>query len=64
LLRIAFSRNPLALEGWNQMSPSHRRRHLFGIFHYREPQARARRLAKTVQEAYEFAKKKMNKKEV
>jgi uncharacterized protein YdeI (YjbR/CyaY-like superfamily) len=64
LLRIAFSRNPLALEGWNRMSQSRRRGHLFGIFHYREPQARARRLAKTVQEAYEFAKKKMNQKEV
>jgi len=59
LIRIAFTRNPLALEGWQRMSPTHRRRHLFGIFYYRDPQARARRLAKTIQEACEFAKKRM-----
>jgi len=32
------------------MSPSHRRAHLFNIFHYREPKARARRLAKMIEE--------------
>jgi hypothetical protein len=31
------------------MSPSHRRTHLFSIFHYREPEARARQLAKAIE---------------
>ncbi|HYL36838.1 MAG TPA: YdeI/OmpD-associated family protein [Bryobacteraceae bacterium] len=59
LIRVAFARYPLALEGWKRMSTSNRRRHLFGIFHYRSPEGQARRLAKTVQEACEFAKKRM-----
>lgn len=50
ILQLAFRRNPRACEQWNRMSPSHRRAHLFSIFHYREPEARARRLAKMIEE--------------
>jgi hypothetical protein len=32
------------------MSQSHRRAYLFGIFHYRQPEARARRLANMIDE--------------
>jgi hypothetical protein len=32
------------------MSPSHRRAHLFRIFYYREPEARARQVAKAIEE--------------
>lgn len=31
--------------------------HLLGIFHYRNPEARARRIAKTAKEAVTFAKR-------
>jgi uncharacterized protein YdeI (YjbR/CyaY-like superfamily) len=48
IMQLAFRQNPRAHAEWNRMSPSHRRAHLFSIFHYREPEARARRLAKVI----------------
>jgi hypothetical protein len=59
-LKLAFSRDPRALEGWNLMSPSHRRGQLIAIFYYRSPDARARRLEKVVEEAIALAEKKSN----
>lgn len=50
IMQLAFRRNPKACAEWNRMSPSHRRAHLLSIFHYREPEARARRLAKMIEE--------------
>jgi uncharacterized protein YdeI (YjbR/CyaY-like superfamily) len=50
IMQLAFRKNPRATEKWEQMSPSHRRAHLLSIFHYREPEARARRLAKMIEE--------------
>ena len=50
IMQLAFRQNPKAWAEWNRMSPSHRRAHLFSIFHYREPEARARRLAKMIEE--------------
>ena len=50
IMQLAFRQNHKACEQWNRMSPSHRRAHLFSIFHYREPEARARRLAKMIEE--------------
>ena len=61
VLKAAFARDPRALEGWQRMSPSHRRHHLLGIFHYRSPEARDRRVAKTIEEAIAFAKRKARK---
>jgi len=57
LLRIAFHRDPLASRGWELMTPVHRRAHLLGIFGYRAPASRARRLAKTLQEARQYAER-------
>jgi uncharacterized protein YdeI (YjbR/CyaY-like superfamily) len=57
-IRLAFSRDPRALEGWNLMSPSHRRGLLIAIFYYRSPDSRARRLEKIVEEAIALAEKK------
>ena len=57
ILQVAFARNSRAREGWERMSLSGRRMHLFGIFYYRSPEARARRLAKAVQDAEGFAEK-------
>lgn len=57
LLRLAFGRTR-ALEGWQQMSPTQRRGQLLAIFYYRGPEARARRVAKVVEAAAEYAQKK------
>jgi hypothetical protein len=56
LLRRAFSGS--ALEGWRRMSRLKRRGHLLAIFYYRHPEARARRLAKAVEEAEAMAAKR------
>jgi hypothetical protein len=61
VLQLAFARDPRALEGWKHMSPSHRRRHLFGIFYYRAPESRTRRIEKTLQEASALAERKLEK---
>jgi len=58
VLKVAFARDPRALAGWQRMTPLHRRRHLLGIFGYRSPEARDRRLAKTLEDAIAFAGKK------
>jgi hypothetical protein len=60
-LKMAFTRDPRALEGWNLMSPSHRRGQLIAIFYYRSPEARARRLEKVVAEAIALAEKKSSR---
>lgn len=58
ILRVAFARTPGATEGWNEMSTGRRRGHLLAIFYYREPEARARRVQKAVEDAVSFARKK------
>jgi uncharacterized protein YdeI (YjbR/CyaY-like superfamily) len=59
-LKLAFTRDPRALDGWNLMSPSHRRGQLIAIFYYRSPDSRARRIEKVVEEAIALAEKKLN----
>jgi len=61
VLQLAFARDPRALAGWKCMSPSHRRGHLFAIFYYRTPEARSRRIEKTLQEASAFAERKLER---
>jgi uncharacterized protein YdeI (YjbR/CyaY-like superfamily) len=58
VLRVAFARNPHASTGWELMSVSRRRGHLFGIFYYRNPEARARRVAKAIEDAAKLAAKR------
>jgi uncharacterized protein YdeI (YjbR/CyaY-like superfamily) len=50
IMQLAFRQNPRAGEQWERMSPSHRRAHLFSIFHYRTPEGRARQVAKAIEE--------------
>jgi uncharacterized protein YdeI (YjbR/CyaY-like superfamily) len=57
IMQLAFRQNPKACAEWNRMSPSHRRAHLFSIFHYREPEARANRVQKCVEELLQRAEK-------
>ena len=61
VLQLAFARDPHALAGWKCMSPSHRRGHLFAVFYYRTPEARSRRIEKTLQDATAFAERKLEK---
>jgi uncharacterized protein YdeI (YjbR/CyaY-like superfamily) len=60
-LKLSFTRDPRALEGWNLMSPAHRRGLLIAIFYYRSPEARSRRIQKVVEEAIALAEKKSNR---
>jgi uncharacterized protein YdeI (YjbR/CyaY-like superfamily) len=53
ILQVAFSRNPPARAGWQKTSPAKRRSHLFGIFYYRTPEGRTRRIEKLMDEAIE-----------
>ncbi|HYL92191.1 MAG TPA: YdeI/OmpD-associated family protein, partial [Alphaproteobacteria bacterium] len=57
LIKVALANNPKATAGWKRMPPSHRRFHLLGIFGYRNPESRARRLAKAVAEMVEYAER-------
>ena len=58
ILQVEFNRNHLARAGWEKMPPGHRRSHLMGIFYYKTPEARARRLEKAVKEMVAYAKKR------
>ncbi len=62
ILQVAFGRHPRAAEGWDGMSASRRRGHLFGIFYYRTPDAQARRIDKMLEDATALAEKISNKK--
>ncbi len=60
LLQLAFNQNPRAREGWEKMPPGQRRAHLFGIFYYRNPESRDRRVAKAIEAMLEYAEKSRN----
>jgi hypothetical protein len=57
ILQVAFAHNARAREGWERVSLSRRRGHLLGIFYYRSPEARARRIAKAIEDAQALAQK-------
>jgi uncharacterized protein YdeI (YjbR/CyaY-like superfamily) len=57
IMQLAFRQNPRAHAEWNRVSKSHRGAHLLGIFHYRNPESRARRVAKCVEEHLHRAEK-------
>jgi len=63
ILQVAFARHPRARAGWDHMSASRRRGHLFGIFYYRTPDAQARRIDKMLEDATALAEKTSDKKE-
>lgn len=58
LLQLAFRRDPVAYEGWQLMTDRQRRGELMGIFYYRKPDSRSRRLAKMLATATAVAEKK------
>lgn len=50
LMQVVFRKNPKAGAAWESLSLSHRRAHLFRIFYYRDPESRARCVAKCIEE--------------
>jgi uncharacterized protein YdeI (YjbR/CyaY-like superfamily) len=61
ILKRAFASDPRAYQGWQSMTPLQRRGHLLGIFYYRSPEARDRRIAKMLEDALAFAGRKPKK---
>ncbi len=57
LIDRVLANSPEARRGWQVMPPGRRRGHLLGIFYYRNPESRARRLAKAVREMIDYAGK-------
>jgi len=51
ILKRAFASDPRAYQGWQSMTPLQRRYHLLGIFYYRSPESRDRRIAQMLEEA-------------
>jgi uncharacterized protein YdeI (YjbR/CyaY-like superfamily) len=60
ILEAEFAHNPKAKNGWERMTPTHRRSHLWGIFYYKNPESRARRMAKAIEQMVAYADKKSN----
>ena len=60
ILKSAFRRQPLARVGWDAMSPTRRRNHLMGIFHYQGAEARERRAAQAIEDAVAVARRAGN----
>jgi len=58
ILKLALARDPRAFAGWQRMSPTHRRGNLLAIFYYRSPEARDRRIAKTLEECLALAQRR------
>lgn len=56
ILKAAFLRQPLARAGWEAMTPTQRRNHLLGIFHYQSAKSRETRTAQAVEDALRIAK--------
>ena len=61
ILKLAFARDPRAYQGWQSMTRLQRRGHLLGIFYYRSPEARDRRIAKMLDDALAHAERKPKK---
>jgi uncharacterized protein YdeI (YjbR/CyaY-like superfamily) len=62
VLKLAFARDPRAYLGWQSMTLLQRRSHLLGIFYYRSPEARDRRIRNMLEAALAHAERKSRKK--
>jgi uncharacterized protein YdeI (YjbR/CyaY-like superfamily) len=56
ILEKLFQNNPVARRAWKAMPLSHRHRHLFAIFNYKNPNTRLKRAEKSVEEMAAKAK--------
>lgn len=56
VLEAAFRGVPAARRGWEKMTVTQRRMHLLGVFYYRSPEARQRRVNKVVEDCLKFGR--------
>jgi len=61
ILKRAFASDPRAYQGWQSMTPLQRRHQLLGVFYYRSPESRDRRIAKMLEDALARAEKRHDK---
>src|SRR5229473_144895 len=61
ILKRAFASDPRAYQGWQSMTPLQRRHQLLGVFYYRSPEGRDRRIAKMLEDALARAEKRHDK---
>jgi uncharacterized protein YdeI (YjbR/CyaY-like superfamily) len=61
ILKRAFASDPRAYQGWQSMTPLQRRHQLLGVFYYRSPEGRDRRIAKMLEDARARAEKRHDK---
>ena len=57
ILDVAFLANPAARKGWDAMTPTQRRGHLLGVFHYQSPESREKRVGKLIEDCRKGAAK-------
>lgn len=57
ILEAEFAHNPKARKGWERMSATRRRGHLWGIFYYQNPTSRSRRAKQAIQECVKKAER-------
>ncbi len=57
VIDVAFRRTPAARTGWEAMTKAQRRSHLLGVFYYRSPEAREKRVRKLVEDCLKVASK-------
>jgi uncharacterized protein YdeI (YjbR/CyaY-like superfamily) len=58
LIRVAMSMNPRAQAAWQRMPPGKKRGQLLAIFYYRDPEARARRVARVLENIVAYEEKR------
>jgi hypothetical protein len=56
-LQAEFAHNPKAKLGWEKMTASHKRGHLWGILYYKSPESRKKRLQKAIDTMVKYAEK-------
>lgn len=57
IIKVALTLNPRARAGWARMPAGRKRGELLAIFYYRNPESRARRVAKAIAAMEEYAEK-------
>jgi uncharacterized protein YdeI (YjbR/CyaY-like superfamily) len=56
-LQAEFAHNPKAKNGWEKMTASHKRSHLWGILYYKSPESRKKRMQKAIDMMVKYAEK-------
>jgi uncharacterized protein YdeI (YjbR/CyaY-like superfamily) len=57
VVELAFRENPAARKGWEAMTSTQRRWHLLGVFYYKSPEARMKRVEKLVEDCLKVAQR-------